>query len=129
MALTFKKYERADSTELTDLGTLATLAGKNAKLAFIKSNLRNLEKRVAVVIENAKGESAVVACAKSVSDVVRTALKEHSAKQVLGMLAKMNVLENAEGAMFISPEGGALEFFGVTEVAKEVIAYEDLVAF
>ena len=129
MSLTFKKYERTADSELTDAGTLASLAGAKSKLAFIKSNLRNLQKRVAVVIEKENGESAVIACAKSVSDTVREALKEHSAKVVLGALAKMHVLENEEGMMFISPEGGALEFFAIGEIKKETTVYEDLVAF
>lgn len=129
MSLTFKKYERTSTGELTNIGSLSKLAGKGAKLAFIPSNLRNLKKRVAVVVEKPDGTSAVVACAQSVSDTVRKALETMSKQKVLGALAKMSILENEDEMLFISPEGGALEFFTVDSLKSETVVYDELVGF
>ena len=128
MALEFKVYERAESS-LEDLGTLAHLGGRGAKLAFIPRNLLSTV-RVVVVVENAKGESAQVTCSTNISNSVRSALKEGTSKKaILGALAQLHVFEREDGAHYLAQEGsGSLDFHSVAEASKEAISYEELVA-
>jgi hypothetical protein len=129
MALEFKKYEGGPST-LTDLGTVKSIAGKGGKIAFIRNNFNNPDKRVALLITNSNGESVVLACSQQVSDALRN-------KQMnIAQLANLSVLENEEGAHFISmPATGGLQEFAVdaiTSVATEtssVFLPEELIAF
>ena len=125
--ITFAKYVRAENAELTNVGTLATLAGVT-EVTFIPANLRS-DKRVVVVAKNKKGESATISCSKAVSETVRTALKSHTRTEVLGAISKLPLLENEQGVVFISNEGGELEFTTITEVKAATINYEELVAF
>lgn len=128
MALRFEVYERAEST-LEDLGTLAHLGGRGGRLAFIPGNLIST-KRVVVVVANAKGESATVTCSANISTSVRSALKAGTSKKaILGALAQLRVFENEEGAHYLAQEGsGSLDFHSLSEITKEAINYEELVA-
>lgn len=129
MALEFKKYEGGPST-LTDLGTVKSIAGKGGKIAFIRNNFNNPDKRVALLITNADGNSAVLACSQQVSDALRN-------KQMnIAQLANLSVLENEEGINFIAmPATGGLQEFSVdaiTTVATEATTEflpEELIAF
>src|SRR5688572_15217072 len=111
----FGKFERNDAG-LTDLGTLKAVVGKGGKIAFIRKNYNDESKRVAVVLTNKGGDSAVVSCSKQVSDALR-------AKQInLAQLAGLNVLENAEGVAFISmPATGALQEFSIDKINVEAV--------
>lgn len=129
MSLAFKVYERAESS-LEDLGTLAQLAGRGSKLAFIPSNLMST-KRVTIVVANAKGESATVTCSANISSAVRNALKEGTSKSaVLGTLANLTVFEREDGAHYLAQQGsGELDFHEISKAVKEAISVEELVAF
>ena len=129
MALEFKKYEGGPST-LTDLGSVKSIAGKGGKIAFIRNNFNNPDKRVALLITNSNGESAVLACSQQVSDALR------SKQMNIAQLASLSVVENAEGAHYIAmPATGGLQEFSVdsittatTEVSAEFLP-EELIAF
>lgn len=116
--------------ELTELGTVKALAGKKGKLSFIRKNFNDATKRVAVVLTNAKGESAMVTCSKQVSDALRN--KQMNIAQLVGC----TVLENEDGVSFISmPSTGGLQTFDTdtikvtaTPVSSEFLP-EELVAF
>jgi len=111
MALTFKKFAREEGSELTELGTVKTLAGKKGKIAFIRKNYHDKTKRVALVITNAKGESCVVPCSQQVSDAIR------AEKLNLAQLAGLQVIENNEGHNFVSmPATGGLQEFEVDKL-------------
>ena len=129
MALEFKKYEGGPST-LTDLGSVKSIAGKGGKIAFIRNNFNNPDKRVALLITNSNGESVVLACSQQVSDALR------SKQMNIAQLASLSVIENEQGANFIAmPATGGLQEFSVdsittatTEVSAEFLP-EELIAF
>ena len=127
MAFGFKVYERAEST-LEDLGTVASMAGRGGKLAFIPGNLVS-GKRVTIVVLNSKGESNIAVCSVAISASVRSALKEGITRPaILGVISKLHIFENEEGAHYIAQEGsGSLDFHPITEVMKETLSYEELV--
>lgn len=127
--LNFKKYQASAGT-LTSLGTVKENAGKGGKIAFIRNNFNNPEKRVAVVITQSNGNSAVVACSEQVSAELR------SKKMNIQQLAGLEILENEEGVYFITmPATGAVQEFQVDELATEptnvsaTFLPEELIAF
>src|SRR5689334_1642010 len=81
MNLTFKKYEAKNNWEI--LGTVKEMAGKGGKIAFIKTNFKNTDKQVAVVIEKKNGESTVVSCHKDLSSKLRAG--EINIRQLAGL--------------------------------------------
>lgn len=129
MAIKFEMYQ-GTTGELTELGTVKALAGKKGKISFIRKNFNDATKRVAVVLTNAKGESALITCSTQVSDALRN-------KQMnIAQLAGCTVLENEDGVSFISmPSTGGLQSFELdkvkadtTEVSAEFLP-EELIAF
>lgn len=129
MAIKFEMYQ-GTTGELTELGTVKALAGKKGKIAFIRKNFNDVTKRVAVVLTNAKGESALISCSKQVSDALR------SKQMNIAQLAGCTVLENEDGVNFISmPSTGGLQSFELdavkassVEVSTEFLP-EELIAF
>ena len=90
MALQFKKYQRQDSGELKELGTVKSLCGKGGTFRFNKKNflskrLNNSGNRVAVItiLEKKNGDSAMVVCSQQVSELLRSG--EITDKQFLGL--------------------------------------------
>ena|SRR5688572_8037552 len=130
MALEFKKFTGNDESTLTELGTVKALAGKKGKIAFIRKNFNDATKRIALVITNAKGESAVVACSSQVSAELR------NKRMNIAQLAGLQIVENAEGHNFVSmPATGGLQEFeadkltaATVEVKAEFLP-ESLIAF
>ena len=122
MAIAFKKYQRQDS-ELTELGTVKSLAGKGGKVSFRKKNFSNKLKRVFLILENKKGESALIPCSKQVSDLVRAG--EITINQLLGFPVVETELENSETgkmemAHFITlPAGVNEQEFNVDTIESE----------
>lgn len=115
MAVEFKKFTADDST-LAEIGTVKEIAGRKGKIALIRKNFNDPEKRVAVLLTNAKGESAVVACSKQVSDALRK--KEMTIAQLVGL----KIVENEKGHNFISmPATGGLHEFEVDKVKEEAV--------
>lgn len=126
MALEFKKYERASSGELEDLGTVGELAGKKGLIKFIPKNFRDASKRVAVIIERKDGTSVQVSCSEQVSKGLRdkTITDEH--------LVGLPILENEDGVAFISLSGGALVELKVDSITPKAmkataLSYDELV--
>jgi len=125
--LEFKKYEATAS--LTDLGTVAQNKGNKGTVQLIGKNLQNAAKRVAVIITNAKGESATVSCSKAVSDALR------AKTLAVGQLMGLHILENEEGVPFISMpagEGSLIDISGAKQaeyVAPKIENHNELVAW
>jgi len=129
MPIKFEKYQ-GTTGELTELGTVKALAGKKGKISFIRKNFNDATKRVAVVLINAKGDSALITCSTQVSDALRN-------KQMnIAQLAGCTVLENEDGISFISmPSTGGLQSFeldsikiNAVELSSEFLP-EELIAF
>lgn len=129
MAVEFKKFQRSEDNALADLGTLKAIAGKGGKIGLIRKNWSDATKRVAVLVTNKKGDSAVIACSDQVSKALR------GGKMKIAELIGLTVIENAEGHNFISmPATGAIQEFDVDKVkettyeAKEEFLPEELAA-
>lgn len=127
--LNFQKYQGGTSS-LASLGSVKENAGKGGKIAFVRNNYNNPDKRVAVIITNANGESAVVACSQQVSDALRN--KQMKIEQ----LANLQIVQNEEGINFIAmPATGAIQEFSVDALTAEptpvsaTFLPEELVAF
>jgi hypothetical protein len=129
MSVKFEMYQ-GTTAELTELGTVKEIAGKKGKISFIRKNFNDATKRVAVVLTNANGESALISCSKQVSDALR------SKQMNIAQLASCKVLENEDGINFISMPGTgglrSIELDGVrlevVEVSNEFLP-EELIAF
>ncbi len=124
----FKKYE-GSTAELTDLGTVKSIAGKGGKIALIRKNYKDLTKRVVILITNKAGNSAVVPCSKQVSDAFRA--KELSIAQLVGLNVVETEMENGEGKMelrqFISmPATGGLHEIAIDKVNVEELEAKEL---
>lgn len=102
MAITFAKYERAEST-LESLGTVMDLVGKDGKLGIIPKNFKDTAKRVVIILTKKNGTSAQVTCSQAVSDGLRDKSIE------LGNLLAFEVLEGEAGAFISLPSGGLVE--------------------
>ena len=135
MSIVLKKFVREEGSELNDLGTVAALAGKGGKIEINPKNFNNPAKRVAIIVSNKKGESAVVACSDQVSRGLR-------AKNItLSQVTQLSILETADGKAFISMPGVegstnvGIEVDSVNAAKLEPVqalsaqALEDLIAF
>ena len=121
MAIEFKKFARDENSTLNDLGTVAAIAGKGGKVGFIRKNYNDATKRIALLITNKKGDSAVVACSEQVSKQVR------EGKIKLAQLLGLSVVENEAGHNFVSmPATGAIQSFDVDKI--KVAAVEEVEA-
>lgn len=115
----FEAFKGGDST-LTEEGTVKNIVGKGGKIALIRKNFNDEKKRVAVLLTNKKGESAVVACSKQVSDALR------AKKLTIAHLLGLNIVSNEEGHNFISmPATGAIQSFDVDSVKAKEVATEE----
>ncbi len=126
MALTFQEYNR---TDLVNLGTVATNAGKDGAITLIDKNFKNPNKKVALVIKLADGRSTVVACSTAVS----AGLREHSISlsQVQGFPILENTwdssneetgkTEKVTGNFVSMPTGSQMEDFKITEEATAYV--------
>jgi len=116
MAFKLQAYAR-QSAELTDNGTIANLIGKNGSIAFIRKNLNDPNKRVALLLTDSKGNSGIVSCSEQVSKAIRS--KEMNVHQLAGL----SLLENENGVTFVSmPSTGAIQTIAMKDI--KVVAYE-----
>lgn len=114
--LKFETYAGNDTSNLTELGTLANAVGKNGTISFIRKNFNDATKRVALLLKNAKGESCIVTCSQQVSNALRA--KELTISQLAGL----GVLENENGVAFVSmPAGGGLQTFNVKDLKPKTV--------
>lgn len=114
----FGKYEGANGqVELTEVGTLKEVIGSKGKLAFIRKNFNDPAKRIALLLTNKAGETAVVSCSKQVSEAIRK--QEIKLSQLLGF----KVIENKDGVHFVAmPATGAIQSFDVDSIKVEEVA-------
>ena len=120
--LAFKKYEKTESN-LTELGTLKSLAGKGGKIAFLRKNFVDKTKRVALVVTKKDGTSTVIPCSKQVSDLVRN--EEITINQLAGLQVVEG--ENKEGEtthFIVLPQGGGLQEFSADKLKDESFELE-----
>ena len=127
MALTFQEYNR---TDLVNLGTVATNAGKDGSITLIDKNFKNPNKKVALVIKLADGRSTVVACSTAVSAGLRE--QSISLSQVQGfpilettwdsINAETGKTEKVTGNFVSMPSGSQMEDFKITEEATAYVA-------
>ena len=127
MALKFEKYT---GTDLVNLGTVATNAGKDGAITLIEKNFKNPNKKVALLIKLADGRSTVVACSTAVS----AGLREHSItlSQVQGfpilettwdsINEETGKTEQVTGNFVSMPGGSPMDEFKITEQATAYVA-------
>ena len=117
MAIAFKKYQKADSN-LVELGTVKSLAGKEGKISFIRKNFADASKRVAVLINKKDGNSAIIPCSSQVSKLVR------DGNITIAQLAGLQVVEGENEAgesthFIVMPQGGGVQEFAVDKLKDE----------
>ena len=116
MAFKLSAYTR-QSGELTDNGTIAQLIGKNGSISFIRKNLNDVNKRVALLLKDSKGNSGVVSCSAQLSAEIR------AKKITIHEIAGLSLLENEEGITFVSMPGtGAIQEIAMKDI--KVVSYE-----
>ena len=116
MAFKLSAYTR-QSGELTDNGTIAQLIGKNGSISFIRKNLNDVNKRVALLLKDSKGNSGVVSCSAQLSTEIR------AKKITIHEIAGLSLLENEEGITFVSiPGTGAVQEIAMKDI--KVVSYE-----
>ena len=116
MAFKLTAYQR-QSAELTDNGTIANLIGKNGSIAFIRKNLNDPNKRVALLLTDSKGNSGIVSCSEQVSKAIRN--KEMNIHQLAGL----SLLENENGVTFVAmPATGAIQTINMKDI--KVVSYD-----
>ena len=136
MALQFKQY--VSTSSLTELGTVNSFI-PNGSIKFVPGTINRYNlgsiKAMAMILINSSGESVTVPLSKPVSAVIKKALDNATPKrEVLGAIAKLDILENEEGMILIcAPRGasGEEESFEIgvkgANVSKVKATYEDLV--
>lgn len=116
MAFKLTAYQR-QSAELTDNGTIANLIGPKGSIAFIRKNLKDPNKRVALLLTDSKGNSGVVSCSEQVSKAIR------GGEITIHELAGFSLLENENGVTFVSmPATGAIQTINIKDI--KVKSYE-----
>lgn len=135
MALQFKEY--VSTANLTELGTVSSFI-PNGSLKFVPGTIDRYTlgtiKAMAMILTNSSGESVSVPLSKKVSAVIKKALDNATPKkEILAAIAKLEILENENGANTISaPRGstGEEESFDIgakgANVSKVKVTYEDL---
>ena len=128
MAFNFKVYE---GVTLESLGTLAEVTGAGGSLRFTNRTLGDSSKSLCVIITRKDGTSDTVTCSKAVTAGVRNALASgKSKKECLSAIINLDIVEAPNGGNYISAprsEGG-VEVFTITELKRERVNYEELVA-
>ena len=122
MAIKLEKYQGGEST-LTSLGTVVETTGVDGSISFIRKNFNNTEKRVALLLKNKKGESAVISCSAPLSKEIR------AGKITISEIFGLEIIETEEGSMFVSmPATGAIQTFEAKRYkAKPIVSSEEFV--
>jgi hypothetical protein len=116
MAFKLTAYTR-QSGELTDNGTIAQLIGKKGSISFIRKNLNDPNKRVALLLKDDKGNSGVVSCSAQLSKEIR------ANNITIHEIAGLSLLENEDGVTFVSmPATGAIQEIQMKDI--KVVSYE-----
>jgi hypothetical protein len=116
MAFKLTAYTR-QSGELTDNGTIAQLVGKKGSISFIRKNLNDPNKRVALLLKDEKGNSGIVSCSAQLSKEIR------ANNITIHEIAGLSLLENEDGVTFVSmPATGAIQEIAMKDI--KVVNYE-----
>ena len=130
MPIAFKKFER-DTTEVNELGTVKSLAGKGGSVSFLRKNFKDKSKSVALILERKDKTSAVIPLSKPLSQMVRD--EEITMKQLVGL----TVIEfphrdkvDAKGKPVLVhcvalPQGGGKQTFALDELQEETLELSD----
>lgn len=125
MPVAFKKYQR-DSTEIKDLGTVKSLAGKQGKVKFLRKNFKDKSKQVALIVERKDGASAVIPCSAQVSQLVREA--EITMSQLVGLQViefdhrdKVDPKTGKPVRIYLvaAPQGGGIQEFSTDDLEPQ----------
>ena len=116
MAFKLTAYTRQSAT-LTDNGTIASIIGANGSISFIRKNLNDPNKRVALLLKDDKGNSGVVSCSAQLSEEIR-------AKRItIHEIAGLSLLENEQGISFVAmPASGAVQTIAMKDI--NVVSYD-----
>jgi hypothetical protein len=116
MAFKLTAYTR-QSVELTDNGTIAEIIGPKGSITFIRKNLKDPNKRVALLLKDSKGVTGVVSCSAQVSAEIR------ANRITIHEIAGLSLLENENGVSFVSmPSTGALQTIAMKDI--NVVSYD-----
>lgn len=116
MAFKLTAYQGQSAT-LTDNGTIASIIGENGSISFIRKNLNDPNKRVALLLKDDKGNSGVVSCSAQLSEEIR-------AKRItIHEIAGLSLLENEQGISFVAmPASGAVQTIAMKDI--NVVSYD-----
>ena len=116
MAFKLSAYQGQSAT-LTDNGTIASIIGKNGSISFIRKNLNDVNKRVALLLKDDKGQSGIVSCSAQLSEEIR-------AKRItIHEIAGLSLLENESGVSFVAmPNTGAVQTIAMKDI--NVVSYD-----
>lgn len=116
MAFKLTAYQGQSAT-LTDNGTIASIIGANGSISFIRKNLNDPNKRVALLLKDDKGNSGVVSCSAQLSEEIR-------AKRItIHEIAGLSLLENEQGISFVAmPASGAVQTIAMKDIS--VVSYD-----
>jgi hypothetical protein len=119
MAIKLEKYEGGEST-LTSLGTVVETTGVDGSISFIRKNFNNTDKRVALLLKNKKGESAIISCSAPLSKEIR------AGKITVSEIFGLDIIETEEGTMFVSmPATGAIQTFNAKQYKAKAVTISD----
>ena len=100
---------KASEVTFSEAGTLAENA-VGMSLKFSKKNLKNLEKKVTLLLKDEEGNNYFLPCTTPLSESVRAAIaKGKSHKEILSALQHLTIIVNDEdGKYFLNaPDGGS----------------------
>jgi hypothetical protein len=116
MAFQLTAYQGQSAT-LTDNGTIANIIGENGSISFIRKNLNDPNKRVALLLKDSNGNSGVVSCSAQLSEEIRA--KRISIHEIAGL----SLLENEQGISFVAmPGSGAVQTIAMKDI--KVVSYD-----
>lgn len=115
MAFQLTAY-KGQSANLTDNGTIASIIGKNGSISFLRKNIDNPNKRVALLLKDDKGNSGIVSCSEQVSAEIR------AKRMTIHEIAGLSLLENENGISFVAmPATGAIQEISMKDI--NVVSY------
>lgn len=118
MAITLEKYKGAESN-LESHGTVVETTGVDGSISFIRKNFNNPEKRVALLLKNKKGESAIIACSKQLSDSIR------EGKITISEIFGLEIVEGEKGTFVSMPATGAIQTFEAKKYKAKAVTTSD----
>ena len=118
MAIKLEKYQGAESN-LQSHGTVVETTGPDGSIAFIRKNFNNPEKRVALLLKNKKGESAVISCSQQLSNAIR------EGKITVSEIFALEIVEGEKGTFVSMPSTGAIQTFEAKKFKVKAVTTSD----